>query len=568
MSPLLLLLAGCEPFDMLESQLAPISEAPVKAWIERELFADCDRDGDGAVRNDSECLSLSDIIDCNDEDSGIYPGAPEFCDGQDGDCDGNIDGPDPIDGATWFWDGDSDGWGAPGTAFRSCRDVLLAAAYTDGDCDDTDSSVNPGASEVCGDGIDQDCDGVDNDLLEDGLACPWVTMEGPSGTFSGASIGSAGDLNCDGATDLAVGSPDEGPQGQTRIYAGPFLPGDTPTAHALVLDASQHGLGGGFTAVGDLDNDGCDDLAMGHDEHWASGDVAVWLVTSSTSATDQFIATGTLIEADIGQSVLGTGGDVDGDDRADLVVLSYTREVAWLVTDLSGDGGALSHAATTIVPDENLGALGRVVVLGDLNGDGLAEVVFGDAQANDGAGRILVIDATSGTQVATLDEIALSGQPGAGLGAALAFAGDLNQDGFGDLVVGAPEESAAAGARDGALRILWGSTLGTVTGATLYGSDGERLGFAVIAPGNLTPERDDRPDLIVAGGTDGTLYWFPQTDMGGMTLPDQLGPDGLGGAGVRLAAAGDLDQDGLGDILVGMPTEDRSLLLVAAQFDP
>jgi len=77
--------------------------------------------------------------DCDDDDGTVYPGAPEFCDATDSDCDGDL-----MDGGGVDGDGD----GVP-----SCGDA---------DCDDTDSSIYPGAPEIPDDGIDQDCDGLDS----------------------------------------------------------------------------------------------------------------------------------------------------------------------------------------------------------------------------------------------------------------------------------------------------------------------------------------------------------------------------------------------------------------------
>ena len=110
---------------------------------------DVDNDGDGQAESGG---------DCDDLDATIYDGATEVCDGVDQDCDGVADNGLPA--ATFYTDADSDGFGDPGTGVVACE-VPAGTATNDEDCDDADIYTNPDGSEICDDGIDQDCSGID-----------------------------------------------------------------------------------------------------------------------------------------------------------------------------------------------------------------------------------------------------------------------------------------------------------------------------------------------------------------------------------------------------------------------
>ena len=123
-----------------------------------------DRDGDGSQVPD----------DCDDLDPFSYPGAEERCDGADNDCDGIIDGPDPVDGDTFYEDADGDAFGDEQYFVVACERPEGTSA-TPGDCDDDAPHVNPDATEVCS-GVDDDCDGKIDDAdpgLDPNSATAW-----------------------------------------------------------------------------------------------------------------------------------------------------------------------------------------------------------------------------------------------------------------------------------------------------------------------------------------------------------------------------------------------------------
>lgn len=102
---------------------------------------------------------VADNTDCNDADASINPGAAEVCNGVDDNCDGNVDEGVLI---TFYVDADGDGYGDAAMSTEACE---APAGYVadNTDCNDADATVNPGATEVCGNGVDENCDGVIDD---------------------------------------------------------------------------------------------------------------------------------------------------------------------------------------------------------------------------------------------------------------------------------------------------------------------------------------------------------------------------------------------------------------------
>ncbi|MFM7683705.1 MAG: MopE-related protein, partial [Bacteroidota bacterium] len=100
--------------------------------------------------------------DCNDTNDQIYPGATEVCDGVDNDCDGSID--DGLTFITYYTDADNDGFGTGSTGLSFCEIPGPGFSPNNQDCDDTNGQINPNANDATGNGIDENCDGVDGNL--------------------------------------------------------------------------------------------------------------------------------------------------------------------------------------------------------------------------------------------------------------------------------------------------------------------------------------------------------------------------------------------------------------------
>ncbi len=122
------------------------------------LYADRDGDGIGAGASIAVCETAGTSTrgdDCDDRDSGVFPGRIEVCDGRDEDCDGAVD--EGLTLTVWR-DDDADGFGAVGSERAVCAQGPLEVRVG-GDCADADPNVRPGVADGC-DGTDEDCDGI------------------------------------------------------------------------------------------------------------------------------------------------------------------------------------------------------------------------------------------------------------------------------------------------------------------------------------------------------------------------------------------------------------------------
>ena len=179
------------------------------------FYADSDRDGFGDPRSPTTACEapdtyVADNTDCDDGDVNVHPGAPEQCNEEDDDCDGDVDEDGATDAKTWYLDYDGDGYGGTTITYDAC---LAPRGYVSDatDCDDLDDATYPSAEEVC-DGADNDCDrAIDEgppddaptwyrDADSDGAGDPDSSLaacEAPAGYV-------ANDLDCDDADKTVI----------------------------------------------------------------------------------------------------------------------------------------------------------------------------------------------------------------------------------------------------------------------------------------------------------------------------------------------------------------------------
>ncbi len=573
-----------------------------------------DVDGDGYGNPDvswTQCAHPGDAslsnADCDDANPDIRPGVFEVCDTIDNDCDGLIDDDDPgVDtstGAPFYADSDSDGFGDPSDFVYRC--ALPAGRTTDHtDCDDTTSDVHPGAVDECGDGVDSDCDGRAAPLCGGSTvlstSADSTHIGEQAGDRAGQSVAFAGDVDGDGLGDVLVGAytNDDGGNAAGKAYllrgSQGWVSADLSATTAWVGESASDGLGIKVAAAGDVDGDGLDDILLGTNEADTSATDAgraylVYGAVSGPSGAWDAVWEGSKASDTLGDGV-APAGDHDGDGLADVLLAapgadgggSNAGAVVLVYGNRTRSSGATSVSGLPTVEGDGAGdALGTGYGLGhgDLNGDGLDELLMGahkyDTTVSDVGAVVIADGGTTWTGTVPSSDLAqtiegtsyTTGNSYFGYAIADA-AGDLDGDGYEDLVVGAYywDEGASQG---GGVFVFYGQTSFTTRTLDADMADARAIGASTLdycgKDAAVLPDADGdgNDELLVGcygedvGRTDsGAVFvllgdrWsgaLPVGSSADLTLAGAQPSEGFG----YTIAGGDVNGDGLGDIIVG-----------------
>ena len=563
-----------------------VPEEALDSW-----FSDLDGDGFGASQaGEKACVGPAGTVnqggDCAEDDPKIYPGALEVCDGLDNDCDGVSDDQDTsLDESTresWYRDQDGDGFGDPAMSTQAC--AMPDGYSTDqSDCDDALAEVNPEAAEICEDGLDNDCSGDAPECVFAGeykADRAGLLLKGSSGGQNfGAALG-VDDFDRDGQLDLVVGVPGSSrfttQSGEVYVFSEEMRPGASPSATAnFVSFTSQARTGADLGMMGDVSGDGYPDLLIGNQASSGEETVALYRGTSSGFDTKPYFFNGERAQRDpddFGSEVAALGDmNRDGVDDIAIGASGYggtERSGAvylWLESDTSNE----SADASLVITGQAYDYLGlRDTVLGaDFDGDGYGDLLTGaPSQArfylNYGEIRYDRDAQDSDVVVSGVDEDDWLGQSPA--------SGDMDQDGYDDILVGAMGERDKTGARVGATHIFLGAAgrpsaeLSSNESVTkIYGlEEGDGSGSAHAVE---DVDGDGELDLLVGQGgvndQSGAAYLFygplPEGNLNTGNADAVLVGEVNGKCGnMGTLAVADLDSDGHADLVMGCPSRD------------
>jgi Raf kinase inhibitor-like YbhB/YbcL family protein len=414
----------------------------------------------------------------------------------------------------------------------------------------------------------------------------WTGESNQASAYYGNSVSSAGDVNGDGYSDVVLGAVyynnGNTDEGRAYLYHGSASGLSTTAAWTGESNQASAYYGNSVSSAGDVNGDGYSDVIVGAVDYsnGESNEGRAYLYLGSTSGlstTASWTGESNQASAAYGFSV-SSAGDVNGDGYSDVVVGAglydngQTNEGrAYLyLGSASGLSTTASWMGESNQASDLFGNYGRSVsTAGDVNGDGYSDVVVGalrydNGQTNEGR-AYLYLGSTSGLST-TASWTGESNQASAQYGLSVSSAGDVNGDGYSDVLVGAYLYDNGE-TDEGRAYLYHGSASGLSTTAAWTGESNQAsayYGYSVSSAGDVNG--DGYSDVVLGaayynnGNTDeGRAYLYLGSASGLLPNASWASDSNQEYAeyGSSVSTAGDVNGDGYSDVLVGAPSYDN-----------
>ena len=391
----------------------------------------------------------------------------------------------------------------------------------------------------------------------------------------GFYVSTAGDVNGDGYSDVIVGAPLNDATGANAGRAYVYFGGSTMNNTADVIlsgAAANDQFGTSVSFAGDFNGDGFSDVIVGANLNDAGGSSAgrayIYYGGSTMNSVVDLTLTGLAVSDQFGISV-STAGDINGDGYGDVIAGALFNDGggsnagrAYIYYGGSSPDNTADLLLTGAAAGDQFGI--SVSTAGDVNGDGYSDVIAG-ANLNDATGT----DAGSayiyfgGSVPNNTADVILSGAAGDRFGFSVSTAGDVNGDGYSDVIAGANLNDAGGADAGRSYIYLGGINMDNTTDAILTGdAAGDQFGFSVSTAGDING--DGYSDVIAgaigndAGGSSAGRVYLYLNSMTGTDIADEFftGAAVNDGLGYSVSSAGDVNADGYADLIIGAPFND------------